>query len=60
MWQVFGAIRKLGNFGQGYVNFGEPITLQNFLNERAPNWRAELADDRAETKLVNASGKRAG
>ncbi|MGL6122801.1 MAG: glycerol-3-phosphate 1-O-acyltransferase PlsB, partial [Shewanella sp.] len=45
MWQVFGAIRKLGNFGQGYVNFGEPITLQNFLNERAPNWRAELADD---------------
>jgi glycerol-3-phosphate O-acyltransferase len=45
VWQVFGAIRKLGNFGQGYVNFGEPITLQNFLNERAPNWRAELADD---------------
>ena len=45
VWQVFGAIRKLGNFGQGYVNFGEPITLQNFLNERAPNWRTELADD---------------
>ncbi|MGL4938103.1 glycerol-3-phosphate 1-O-acyltransferase PlsB [Shewanella sp.] len=45
VWQVFGAIRKLGNFGQGYVNFGEPITLQNFLNETAPNWRAELADD---------------
>lgn len=42
---MFGAIRKLGNFGQGYVNFGEPITLQNFLNERAPNWRTELADD---------------
>ena len=30
---------------KGYVNFGEPITLQNFLNERAPNWRTELADD---------------
>ncbi|WP_061782932.1 glycerol-3-phosphate 1-O-acyltransferase PlsB [Shewanella putrefaciens] len=45
VWQVFGAIRKLGNFGQGYVNFGEPITLQTFLNEMAPNWRAELADD---------------
>ncbi|NMH65041.1 glycerol-3-phosphate 1-O-acyltransferase PlsB [Shewanella salipaludis] len=45
VWQVFGAIRKLGNFGQGYVNFGAPITLQSFLNEMAPDWRSELAED---------------
>lgn len=45
LWQVFGAIRKLGNFGQGYVNFGEPINMQNFLTEQAPDWRAELAKD---------------
>ncbi|ABE56789.1 glycerol-3-phosphate acyltransferase [Shewanella denitrificans OS217] len=45
LWQVFGAIRKLGNFGQGYVNFGEPINMQNFLTEQAPEWRAELAKD---------------
>ncbi len=45
VWQVFGAIRKLGNFGQGYVNFGEPITLHNFLNEQAPDWRDEVAKD---------------
>ncbi|MBB1268509.1 glycerol-3-phosphate 1-O-acyltransferase PlsB [Shewanella sp. SR44-3] len=45
LWQVFGAIRKLGNFGQGYVNFGEPINMQNFLTEQAPQWRAELAKD---------------
>ncbi|WP_144211549.1 glycerol-3-phosphate 1-O-acyltransferase PlsB [Shewanella donghaensis] len=45
VWQVFGALRKLGNFGQGYVNFGEPINVQNFLNEQSPNWREEIAKD---------------
>ncbi|QYJ97388.1 glycerol-3-phosphate 1-O-acyltransferase PlsB [Shewanella alkalitolerans] len=45
VWQVFGAIRKLGNFGQGYVNFGEPITLHSYLNEQVPEWREELAQD---------------
>ncbi|MBO2660536.1 glycerol-3-phosphate 1-O-acyltransferase PlsB [Shewanella algae] len=45
VWQVVGALRKLGNFGQGYVNFGEPVTLQNFLSEAAPNWREEVAAD---------------
>ena len=45
VWQVFGAIRKLGNFGEGYVNFGEPINLQQFLNAQAPKWREEIAED---------------
>ncbi|QDE29703.1 MULTISPECIES: glycerol-3-phosphate 1-O-acyltransferase PlsB [Shewanella] len=45
VWQVFGAISRLGNFGRGYVNFGEPINLQHFLNQQAPEWRAELAKD---------------
>ncbi len=45
VWQLFGALRKLGNFGQGYVNFGKPITLQNFLNEQVPDWKAEIADE---------------
>ncbi|MEZ9819722.1 glycerol-3-phosphate 1-O-acyltransferase PlsB [Shewanella sp. 10N.286.45.A1] len=45
VWQVFGAIRKLGNFGQGYVNFGKPITLHNFLNDEVPNWREDIAQD---------------
>lgn len=45
VWQLFGALRKLGNFGQGYVNFGEPINLQHFLNQQAPEWRSELAKE---------------
>ncbi|WP_025821512.1 glycerol-3-phosphate 1-O-acyltransferase PlsB [Shewanella marina] len=45
VWQIFGAIRKLGNFGQGYVNFGKPITLHNFLNGRVENWRDDVKAD---------------
>ncbi|QBF83416.1 glycerol-3-phosphate 1-O-acyltransferase PlsB [Shewanella maritima] len=46
VWQVFGIIRKLGNFGHGYVNFGEPINLQNFLTQQSPDWREEMAKDK--------------
>ncbi len=45
VWQLFGALRKLGNFGQGYVNFGQPITLHNYLDEQIPQWREEVAND---------------
>lgn len=37
--QVFSAIRKLKNYGHGYVNFGEPIALNQFLESHVPNWR---------------------
>ncbi|GAA5192909.1 glycerol-3-phosphate 1-O-acyltransferase PlsB [Ferrimonas gelatinilytica] len=40
-WQVFSALRKLRNYGQGYVNFGEPITIHQFLNQANPDWREE-------------------
>ena len=49
LWQVLGAVRKLRNFGQGYVNFGEPINLQQFLNEKCPEWR-ELQDPELDQK----------
>ncbi|MGB0895554.1 MAG: glycerol-3-phosphate 1-O-acyltransferase PlsB [Parashewanella sp.] len=42
LWQVFGALRKLGNFGQGYVNFGEPINVQQHLSKHAPDWREQV------------------
>ncbi|MCY9873666.1 glycerol-3-phosphate 1-O-acyltransferase PlsB [Vibrio barjaei] len=40
--QVIKTIRKLRNFGQGYVNFGEPIPLNQYLNEAAPNWTQDI------------------
>ncbi|NOH94532.1 glycerol-3-phosphate 1-O-acyltransferase PlsB [Vibrio sp. AIC-3] len=35
---VIRTIRKLRNFGKGYVNFGEPIQLNQYLNEHSPEW----------------------
>lgn len=39
---VLRTIRKLRNFGQGYVNFGEPIPLNAFLNEQVPQWTQDI------------------
>ncbi|HBV76554.1 MULTISPECIES: glycerol-3-phosphate 1-O-acyltransferase PlsB [Vibrio] len=41
---VLKTIRKLRNFGQGYVNFGEPINLNQYLNEEAPGWSSKEND----------------
>lgn len=40
--QVLRTLRKLRNFGQGYVNFGEPIPLNQYLNEQVPDWRQHI------------------
>jgi glycerol-3-phosphate O-acyltransferase len=37
--QIFSAIRKLKNYGHGFVNFGEPLQLNKFLDTYAPEWR---------------------
>ena len=44
-WQVFSAIRKLKNYGYGYVNFGEPIQLNQYLEKQIPQWREKLPKD---------------
>ncbi|WP_455426103.1 glycerol-3-phosphate 1-O-acyltransferase PlsB [Dryocola sp. LX212] len=35
-------LSKLRNLGQGYVNFGEPMPLNAFLNQRVPEWRESI------------------
>ncbi len=35
-------LSKLRNLGQGYVNFGEPMPLMTFLNQRVPEWRDSI------------------
>ncbi len=37
--QMVRGLRKLRNLGQGYVNFGEPLPLMNYLNKQVPEWR---------------------
>lgn len=40
--QMVCGLRKLRNLGQGYVNFGEPLPLINYLNKRVPEWRDSI------------------
>ncbi|HAZ53473.1 MAG TPA: glycerol-3-phosphate 1-O-acyltransferase PlsB, partial [Franconibacter helveticus] len=37
--QMLRGLSKLRNLGQGYVNFGEPMPLMTYLNQRVPEWR---------------------
>lgn len=39
LWQTLKAFFKLKKLGFGYVNFGQPIPLNQFLNQRVPEWR---------------------
>ncbi|MGI5310199.1 glycerol-3-phosphate 1-O-acyltransferase PlsB [Rheinheimera sp. WS51] len=42
---VFGvikAIRNLRDYGYGYVNFGQPLTLNDYLNQTVPNWKQDI------------------
>ncbi|MBK4784817.1 MAG: glycerol-3-phosphate 1-O-acyltransferase PlsB [Pantoea sp. Pent] len=40
--QMVRGLRKLRNLGQGYVNFGEPLSLVNYLNKQVPEWREAI------------------
>jgi glycerol-3-phosphate O-acyltransferase len=42
---IFGvvkAIRNLRNYGKGYVNFGEPININQFLSKQVPDWKSSI------------------
>jgi glycerol-3-phosphate O-acyltransferase len=41
-WQVLGILGKLRNFGRSFVNFGEPLTLHQFLQHQVPQWRDDI------------------
>ncbi len=51
---VFGvlkAIKNLRNYGNGYVNFGAPININDFLNQQVPDWK--IAIDAIEPQKPN-------
>ncbi|VEI77944.1 Glycerol-3-phosphate acyltransferase [Mannheimia haemolytica] len=43
---VLRVLKKLKNLGQGYVNFGEPILVNNYLNQHFPEWKEHSEDGR--------------
>ncbi|WP_392558918.1 glycerol-3-phosphate 1-O-acyltransferase PlsB [Orbus mooreae] len=42
LWQTIKAFFKLKKLGLGYVNFGQPIPLNQFLNKHVPDWRESI------------------
>ena len=49
IFHIFSAIRRLKNYGYGFLNFGEPINLANYLDKSVPDWR-ELQQAQPDTK----------
>lgn len=39
---ILKAIRKLRNYGFGYVNFGEPLSINHYLQQQQPQWRQAI------------------
>lgn len=42
VWGVLKAIRNLRDYGYGYVNFGEPLTLNTYLSQHVPDWKLNI------------------
>ncbi|MWN32185.1 MULTISPECIES: glycerol-3-phosphate 1-O-acyltransferase PlsB [unclassified Gilliamella] len=42
LWRTIKAFLKLKKLGFGYVNFGQPIPLNQFLNQYVPEWREAI------------------
>jgi len=42
MFGVLKAIKSLRNYGNGYVNFGEPININSYLDEKIPSWKEAI------------------
>jgi len=52
-WQVLGIIKKLRNFGQAFVNFGEPINLKQYFDQHQPDWRDNALTEQQFYQQVN-------
>ncbi len=42
VWQILSIFRKLRNYGQGYVGFGEPVTMTRFMDTYNSGWRSSV------------------
>ena len=53
---AFSAIRNLKNYGFGFLNFGEPIQLNQYLDSNVPLWREDQnsQEDKKPTWLTPA------
>ena len=56
-WQVLGIIRKLGNFGRVFVNFGEPINVKKHFDSNIPDWKGRELTKPEFKKQLNTIAK---
>ncbi|VFP80276.1 glycerol-3-phosphate 1-O-acyltransferase PlsB [Candidatus Erwinia haradaeae] len=42
LFSILRALKNLRNFGQSYVNFGEPLSLIKYLDKKIPEWRKSI------------------
>ncbi|MFP2769098.1 glycerol-3-phosphate 1-O-acyltransferase PlsB [Oceanisphaera sp. KMM 10153] len=57
VWQVLGILHKLRNFGRGFVNFGEPLPLAEWLARQATGHARDLVSPLAREVMtrINAA-----
>lgn len=48
---LFSIIKNLRHFGRGYVNFGEPISVNKTMESYQPNWKQQLEHNHKPTWL---------
>jgi glycerol-3-phosphate O-acyltransferase len=41
-WQLLGIFKRMRYYGRGYVTFGKPIEIPQYLTEKVPNWRDDI------------------
>ena len=56
-WQVLGIVKKLGNFGRAFVNFGEPINIKQYFAQAFPDGHSLAADPPQFKKQVQQVAK---
>lgn len=54
LWTLVKSLKNLKNFGEVSLNFAEPIHLDQFLTDRAPNWASEDHSQQRPEWLVSA------
>lgn len=41
-WQLLGIFKRMRYYGRGYVTFGTPIEIPEYLTSKVPDWRAYI------------------
>lgn len=49
-WQLFNIYKRFKYYGRGYISFGDPVTINDFLDQNAPTWKQDSLGITANSK----------